>query len=179
MDREAQPALPFVEFYFRVIRFEQIFQPVLPCGPRAVIGGPLIGQLESVEVEAEREFAKSFEAKINDCPICRHRKRFFLATEIAAGPAMSPKNGAVSFQHCEARIAALCDQKTACWQGYEGKRSVISFGALCRYCAPCSATGLVPSQYWRVPSRKERLSIRGPGDERKRSIMQTIDVRSW
>jgi hypothetical protein len=67
MDREAQRVLPLGEFYFRVIRFEQIFQPILPCGSRAVIRGPLIGRLEGVEVEAERGFAEPGSQNQGNC----------------------------------------------------------------------------------------------------------------
>lgn len=140
-------------------------EPVVLRRAGAVIRGPLIGQL-------------------NDCPICRYREGFPLVTEIAARRAMSPKDGAISFQHGEARIA-LCDQKPACWQRHEGRRSVIALSALRRYCAPCSATGLVPSQDWDalslvkiLPTRKECLSVRGPGDAKQMSIIQTIDVWS-
>jgi hypothetical protein len=167
---------------FRVIRVVPIFdlEPVLPRRPCAVIRGPVIGQLERAQIEAERGFAKWFKAEINDCPVCRHREGFLLVAEIAAGRAMSPKDGAIRLQHGEARIV-LCDQKPACWKRHEGRRSVIALGALCRYCTPCSVTGLVPGQdranagWILITTRKKRLPVRGPGDPHQFSVIEAFN----
>src|SRR5262249_19847316 len=122
----------------------------------------------------------------NDSPVYRHRKGFRLVTEIAARRVMNPKDAAIGLQHGEARIV-LCDQKPACWQRHEGRRIIVTLSALCRYCAACPATGLVPSQDWAIASRvyilttrKERLAVRGPGDDRQTSIIQIIRcLVSW